>query len=117
MRKALALFGLVAALVIPAAAFGDASLNPGNIGEGCDGDGVYHFVARKGSWTDTVDVNFSGGAVNDQSPTAVNGGVAHFWIEGSGTVNGATVTGTADKLVLSQVICDSKKGGDDGEKK
>jgi hypothetical protein len=32
-------------------------------------------------------------------------------------VNGAYVTGTADKLVLSQVICDSKKGGDDGEKK
>ena len=109
MRKKLAMLGLVAALVIPAAAFGDAALNPGNIGEGCDGDGVYHFVARKGSLTDTVTVNFSGGLVTNQSPTAVNNGVAHFWIEGSGTVNGATVTGTADKLVLSQVICDSKK--------
>ena len=113
MRKALALFGLVAALVIPAAAFGNAALNPGNIGEGCEGDGVYHFVARKGSWTDTVNVNFSGGLVTNQSPTAVNNGVAHFWIEGNGTVNNATVTGTADKLVLSQSICDSKKGGGD----
>jgi hypothetical protein len=117
MRKKLALLGLVAALAIPAAAFGNAALNPGNVGEGCEGDGVYHFVARKGSSTDSLDVNFSGGAVNDQSPTAWNNGVAHFWVEGSGTVDGAYVTGTADKLVLSQVICDSKKGGDDGEKK
>jgi hypothetical protein len=116
MRKTLALFGLVAALVIPAAAFGDAALNPGNVGEGCDGDGLYHFVARSGSWSDTLDVNFSGGAVNDQTPTAVNRGVAHFWVEGNGSVDGATVTGTADKLVLSQAICDSKKGGDDGKK-
>ena len=117
MRKALAVLGLVAALVIPAAAFGDADLNPGNVGEGCEGDGLYHFVARKGSWGDTLSVNFSGGAVSDQSPTDVNRGVAHFWVEGSGTVDGATVIGTADKLVLSQSICDSKKGGDDGEKK
>jgi hypothetical protein len=63
-------------------------------------------------------VNFSGGLVSGQSPTAVNNGVAHFWVEGSGTVGAATlVTGTADKLVLSQVICDSEKGGDDGGKK
>jgi hypothetical protein len=117
MRKKLAVLGLMAVLAIPAAAFGNAALNPGNVGEGCDGDGLYHFVARKGSWTDKLDVNFSGGAMNGQSPTAVNNGVAHFWVEGSGTVNGAYVTGTADKLVLSQVICDSKKGGDDGEKK
>ena len=116
MRKTLAMLGLVAALVIPAAAFGDAALNPGNVGEGCDGDGLYHFVARSGSWSDTLDVNFSGGAVNGQTPTAVNHGVAHFWVEGNGSVDGATVTGTADKLVLSQSICDSKKGGDDGKK-
>ena len=117
MRKTLAVLGLVAALVIPAAAFGNAALNPGNVGEGCDGDGLYHFVARKGSWTDTLSVNFSGGGVSGQTPTAVNNGVAHFWVEGNGTVGGATVTGTADKLVLSQSICDSKKGGGDGGKK
>ena len=64
MRKTLALLGLVAALVIPAAAFGNAALNPGNIGEGCDGDGLYHFVARKGSWTDTLNVNFSGAVIS-----------------------------------------------------
>ena len=117
MRKKLAMLGLMAALVIPAAAFGNAALNPGNVGEGCDGDGLYHFVARKGSSTDTLSVNFSGGTLNGATPTAWNNGVAHFWVEGSGTVNGATVTGTADKLVLSQVICDSKKGGGDGGKK
>jgi hypothetical protein len=117
MRKKLAVLGLLAALVIPAAAFGNAALNPGNVGDGCDGDGLYHFVARKGSWGDRLNVNFSGGAVNGSGPTAVNNGVAHFWVEGNGTVNGATVTGTADKLVLSQSICDAKKGGGDGGKK
>jgi hypothetical protein len=117
MRKKLALLGLIGVLVIPAAAFGDAALNPGNVGEGCDGDGLYHFVARGGSWADTLDVTFSGGAVNDASPTDVTKGVAHFWVEGNGTVEYAFVTGSADKLVLSQSICDSKKGGDDGGKK
>jgi hypothetical protein len=117
MRKKLALLGLMAALLIPAAAFGDAALNPGNVGEGCEGDGLYHFVARGGSWTDTIDVTLSGGFVDNATPTAVNRGVAHFWVEGNGTVESAFVTGTADKLVLSQVICDSAKGGDDGGKK
>jgi hypothetical protein len=32
-------------------------------------------------------------------------------------VESAFVTGSADKLVLSQAICDSKKGADDGGKK
>jgi hypothetical protein len=114
MRRSFVLLGLLAVLAIPAAALADASLNPGNIGEGCEGDGTYHFVARGGSWTDVLTVNFSGGDLGPESPDKVNNGVAHFWVDGSGTVNGASVDGTADKLVLSEVICDEKK--DDGKK-
>jgi hypothetical protein len=114
MRRSFVLLGLFAVLAIPAAALADASLNPGNIGEGCEGDGTYHFVARKGSATDVLNVSFSGGAVNGELPDDVNKGVAHFWVDGSGTVNGASVIGTADKLVLSESRCDEKK--DDGKK-
>ena len=46
MRKALTVVGLLAALAIPAAAVADATLNPGNVGQGCAGDGEYHFVAE-----------------------------------------------------------------------
>jgi hypothetical protein len=116
MRRSFALLGLIALLAIPAVALADATLNPGNVGEGCSGDGEYHFVARKGSSSDRLSATFTGGSVSNEAPDAVNRGVAHFWVDGSGTVISASVVGTADKLVLSQSICDEKKDDDGGKK-
>ena len=117
MRKALTVLGLLAALAIPAAAVADATLNPGNVGSGCEGDGEYHFVAKGGSATDVLNAFFTGGSAIGESPDSVTNGVAHFWVDASGTVLGTTnVTGTATKLVLSQSICGDGKGGGGGPK-
>src|SRR5262245_49590125 len=109
MRRRFLLLGLLVVLAIPAAAMANATLNPGNVGNGCEGDGTYHFVARKGSWTDKLSATFTGGSVSNESPDAVNNGVAHFWVDASGRVSSASVVGTADKLVLSESRCDEKK--------
>jgi len=115
MRRIFVILGVLAVFAIPAAALADADLNPGNVGQGCEGDGTYHFVARKGSSSDRLSATFTGGSVTDEAPDAVNRGVAHFWVDASGTVTSASVVGTADKLVLSESVCDEKK--DDGGKK
>ena len=109
MRKALALVGLLAALAIPAAALG-VGINPGQIGQGCDGDGTYHFVAPGGSASSTLTVEFTGGTFTGLTPTKVNKGTAHWTFTGNGTIVSASAT-NADRLVLSDFSCSTKKEG------
>jgi hypothetical protein len=108
MRKALALVGLLAALAIPAAALG-VDINQGQIGQGCEGDGTYHFVAPGGSASSVLTVAFTGGTFTG-APTKVNRGTAQWTFGGHGTIVSASAT-NADRLVLSDFTCTTKKGG------
>ena len=109
MKKLLFAVAVVAAFAIPAAALG-VNINPSQVGQGCAGDGTFHFVAPGGSASSDLTVDFSlGGDVNAIDPTKVTGGNAHWTIEGSGTVLSASAT-NADRLVLSDFSCEGKKG-------
>ena len=108
MKKFLVVVGVVAALAIPAAALG-VSINPGQIGQGCSGDGTYHFVAPGGGADSTLTVDFSGsGDVTAIAPSFYNNGTAHWTIAASGTIVSAEAT-NANRLVLSDFSCDEKK--------
>ena len=110
MRKLLVVVGVVAGLAIPVAGLA-ANLNPGQVGQGCSGDGTYHFVAPGGSGSSRLTVDFSGtGDIVSPgvAPDKVTGGNAQWFVEGSGTILGASAT-NADRLVLSDFECDGKK--------
>lgn len=108
MKKLIFVVGVVVAFAIPAAAWGVA-INPGQVGTGCSGDGDYHFVAPGGGATSRLTVDFSGGGdVTSIVPTFYNRGTAQWWVAASGTIITASAT-NADRLVLSDAICDEKK--------
>jgi hypothetical protein len=108
MKKLLFVVGVVVAFAIPTTALA-VSINPGQLGTGCSGDGTYHFVAPGGSASSALTVDFSGGGdVTGISPTKVNNGTAHWTIDASGTIVTASAT-NADRLVLSDFSCDAKK--------
>lgn len=108
MRKILVLVGILAALAIPAVAFG-VGINPSQVGQGCSGDGTYHFVAPGGNASSVLSVTFTGGSFTG-SPTKVTGGNVHWTIDANGTIVSASAT-NADRLVLSDFSCSTKKGG------
>jgi|SRR5215211_4822253 len=111
MRRILAMVGLVAALAIPAAAFG-VSLHAPHVGQGCVAGGTFHFVALDATNATVLTVDFSGGGDFSGTPDKVTpGGTAHWTIDGIGTVNSATAV-VASKLVLSDFSCDEKKDPD-----
>ena len=108
MRKIFFVVAALAAFAIPAAAFG-VDINAGQVGTGCSGDGDYHFVAPGGGADSRLTVNFSGsGDVNSIAPTFYNNGTAHWWVAANGTILSASAT-NANRLVLSDAICDEKK--------
>jgi hypothetical protein len=108
LRKILFVVGVIAAFAIPAAALG-VNINPGQVGTGCPGDADYHFVAPGGGADSRLTVDFSGsGDVTSIAPTFYNNGTAHWWVAASGTINSASAT-NANRLVLSEAICDQKK--------
>lgn len=110
MKKLLFAVGVIAAFAIPAAALG-VNINPGQINTGCSGAGDYHFVAPGGDGSSRLVVDFSGSgdiSAPGIAPTFFNNGTAHWWVEGSGTISSASAT-NANRLVLSDAICDEKK--------
>jgi hypothetical protein len=110
MKKFLFVVGALVAFAIPAAALG-VDINPSHLGNGCPGDGTFHFVAPGGSSASRLTVDFSiGGDVTDLAPTKVTGGNAHWTIEAAGTVVSASAT-NARLLNLSDYTCEGKKDG------
>lgn len=110
MRKLFVVFGLFGVLAIPATAIA-VDLHGSHVGLGCPAGGTFHFVANQtGGAVGTITVDFSsGGDVTNLAPTSWNKGTNHWWIDGVGTINGASAT-VGQKLVLSDFECDEKKG-------
>jgi hypothetical protein len=108
MKKLLFVVGIVVAFAIPTAAFG-VDINPSKIGDGCPGDGTFHFVAPGGDASSLLTVDFSGGGdVTNMAPTKVTGGNAHWTFEAAGTIVTASAT-NVDRLTLSDFSCEGKK--------
>ena len=107
MRKVFALAALVAAVAIPVtAAYGVPLHNPAS----CEGAGTYHFVLNQapGAATQTLIVN--GNDLGTSDFVVGNGKVAHWTIELTGPLAGASTSGTVGRLMLSDYSC--KTGGD-----
>jgi hypothetical protein len=116
MRRKLVLFGLLAALAIPATALA-VDLQESHVGTACADGGTFHFVAPGGDASSLLTATFSGGgSVANLAPTKVTGGNAQWTIDAIGTLQGASAT-NADKLVLSDFECGEKDGGGGGGKK
>jgi hypothetical protein len=119
MRKYLALFGVLCAFAIPAAAIAaelDETKFTGLIalGAACEdgADGAwYHFINNQtGGATGTLTVDFSDPA-EDRSgitPFAVNNNVLHFYVFGESTLIDARTPGVPGNLVLSHISCGKK---------
>jgi len=112
MRKYLGALVLVAALALPAVALA-ASLNPSQIGSGCDEDeiGTYHFVNNQVSPDfaagGKLSVTFDGVTTNNISPYMVLKSVQHFSVSSAGTLEAAS-TNLSGRLVLSDFDCKKK---------
>jgi len=109
MRKVAILVGLIAALAIPATAIA-VDLQPSHVGSTCEAGGSFHFVAVGGTASSVLTVKFDGQTSVIGTPDKTNNGTAHWTIDASGTLDGASAT-NARKLVLSDFTCNEKKGG------
>jgi hypothetical protein len=114
MRKFLVLAGVVAALLIPVAAY-SADLNPNQENQfSCPFGGKWHFVNVQtgGNYSGTGDItaDFTGGSVT-QSPNGagVLKNTTHYWLTATGTLTGAH-TSNSGFIVLSNYECFAKKG-------
>ena len=104
MRKALVLFGIVAALVIPTVAIA-VDINPSHIGSSCSDGGTYHFVANRLTGASLLTVTFTGGvSLTDEAPDKTTRGTSHWYVDSFGSLASASAT-NAGGLVLSGFEC------------
>ena len=114
MRKIFLLVGLVAALVVPAAALSATLKVQHQNVYSCEFGGSFHFIQNQTGTTatpNTLTATFSGGQVVQNQDKVTPGGTYHWTIDAApGTLITATSTVAAGKLVLSDYTCNEKKG-------
>ena len=108
MKKVFALVALVAAIALPVSAAYAVDLhNPAS----CEGSGTYRVVLNQAAGTaNTQTLTVNGVDQGTSSFVVANNKVAHWTIELDGPLTGASTSGTAGMLLLSDYSC--KKGGD-----